>query len=151
MTPSETSSVTPRTTSTSARTKHHAANAPPTIVPVVRGGRNSISGVEPRGGGRGSLLAGDRHGHDPAGVGRVAAADGVEEERLQLARHRADAAVADLAVVHLDHGREVRRGPGHEALVGDVELGAVDRALDDLETELLARQLHDGGERDALE
>ena len=45
-------------------------------------------------------------------------------------------AVADRVVVDLAHRDELGGGAGHEDLVGEVELGARDVALDDLEAEV---------------
>ena len=65
---------------------------------------------------------------------------GVLEGRLDRARDLAGLAVADGVVVDLAHRHELGRGAGHEDLVGQVELGARDVALDDLEAEV-ARDL----------
>src|SRR5258708_8083537 len=91
----------------------------------------------------------DRQG--PAGVLRVVAADGAEVDALQLAGELADLAVADRPAVALDHRRHLRAGAAEEQLVAGVELGPVDRALDDLLAELVADELYEQPAGDALE
>ena len=59
-------------------------------------------------------------------------------------------AAGDGVVVDLAHGHELGRGAGHEQLVGQVELGARDVALDDLEAEV-AGDLHARLAVDAVE
>ena len=54
-------------------------------------------------------------------------------------------------MVHAADRRDLRAGAAEEDLVGDVQLGAVDRALDDGHAELLAHQRHDRVARDAFE
>ena len=53
----------------------------------------------------------------------------IEEDPLQLRRDRPNAPAADLAIIDLQHWRYVRGGPGHEDLVRQVELAAVDATL----------------------
>ena len=62
----------------------------------------------------------------PLGVRRVAAANDVEEARLDLLRDRADRTLADGAVVDLAHRRHLGGGAGEEHLVGQPELVARD-------------------------
>ena len=62
-----------------------------------------------------------------------------------------DATVAYRPAVQLNHRRHVRGRARHKALVGRVQLGAVDVALDDVDAQLVAGQLHDGVAGDADE
>src|SRR3954471_20272699 len=82
----------------------------------------------------------ERHRGAPLGVLRHATVDDVEVARLELGRDRADLAVADRTAVDLQQRRHVGRRAGHEHLIGDVELAAVDAAGLDLEAVLALRQ-----------
>ena len=55
------------------------------------------------------------------------------------------------APIDLDDRADLRAGAAQEDLVGAVELGPVDRALDDLEPEVVARDLDEPAAGDALE
>src|SRR6184192_1063640 len=61
---------------------------------------------------------------------------------LQRPRDGRSTAGADGTKVDLPHPDHLRRGPGHEDLVGDVELVAGDRLLDNFVAQI-ARQRHD--------
>ena len=92
----------------------------------------------------------DRHRVQPLAVALGAPVQGVLEGRLHRARDLAGLAAADRVVVDLAHGHELGGGAGHEHLVGQVELGAREVALDDLEAEV-ARDLHARLAVDAVE
>src|SRR5438067_9981087 len=77
----------------------------------------------------------------PGCVLRAVAADRPEVDALELAGELADLAVADRPAVDLDHRRDLCAGAAEEELVAGVQLGAVDRSLDDLLSELVADQL----------
>ncbi len=71
------------------------------------------------------------------GILAVLAAHHVEVEALELGGDRPDTSLAHRAPVDLGDRRDVRGGAGHEALVGHVELAAVDGPLDGLDTQLV--------------
>src|SRR5438105_4390774 len=89
------------------------------------------------------------HLRKPAPIFGVAAMDCVEEELLQLARERPGLAVADLAVVGLDHRRDFGAGAAEESLVGDVNRVAREEFLAHREASV-ARDTDDRVARDAL-
>ena len=65
----------------------------------------------------------------------------VEVELLQLTDDRPHLAIADRASIDIDHGGYLGTRATEEDLIGDVELGAVDGALDHFHIQLLAQQL----------
>src|ERR1700691_1519849 len=67
---------------------------------------------------------------EPLAVALAAPVDRVVEGGLEYTRDLAGPAGADRVVVDLAHGHELGRGPGHEDLLGQVQLGAGDVALD---------------------
>src|SRR5688572_30767986 len=75
----------------------------------------------------------------------------VEVGPRHLTRDRAGPAVADLAPVDLDDRADLGAGAAQEDLVGDVQLGTVDRALDDLVPHVGPRDVDEPAARDALE
>src|ERR1700738_5282733 len=79
-------------------------------------------------------------GREPVAVARIFAAHGAEVELLQLSRVASDAAIADRAVVDFDDRRDLSAGATQQQLLAGVQLSAVDRALDHLESELIANQ-----------
>ncbi len=62
----------------------------------------------------------------------AAPVEGVLERRLQLAGDRAGSPGADRVVVDLAHRHQLRRRPGQEHLVGEIQLGARDVAFEHL-------------------
>ena len=60
------------------------------------------------------------------------------QDLLQLAGDRADLTVANLVAIDRDDRRDLGGSAAHEDFVGDVELCAVDGALDDFEAEFVA-------------
>src|SRR5437762_8345630 len=87
----------------------------------------------------------------PLETARVDAAHDVHVGREQPPRGRADRAVAQWEAVDRDDRRDLVAAPAEEGLVGDVELGAVDLALDDVEVELGTDLLDQRRARDRLE
>ena len=93
----------------------------------------------------------DLHDVEPLAVALRAAVERVRRRPAGRARVISPGlAGADRVVVDLAHRDELGRGAGQEDLVGQVELGARDVALDDLEAEV-ARDLHDRLAVDAVE
>ena len=99
---------------------------------------------------RGQVRPGQPIGRQPAPVFGQVAAHRVEVALADQPRDRADRAVADGAMVDLDHRAHLDAGPAQEDLVTDVELGAIDRADLDRDPGIL-RQLDDRLAGDALE
>src|SRR5690606_23444400 len=87
------------------------------------------------------------HERQPGVVLGVAALDDREERLLQPMRDRTGLAAPDLAMVDLADRRDLGGGAREEHLVGDVQLVARDRRLDDLDA-LLAEQRDRGLARD---
>ena len=94
---------------------------------------------------QGGLVQLDRHAVDraatgtgvkPVAVARIAAVQRVVERALHRARDLARLAGADRVVVDLTHRHQLGRRAGHVDLVGEVELGAREVALDDGEAEV---------------
>src|SRR5215210_1572018 len=81
-------------------------------------------------------------GDGPVGVRVPAAAGCLEVQLLQALGYGADAARADGAVVHRDHGRYLEACAGKEDLVRRVELGPANVALRNGEVELPLGELH---------
>ena len=73
----------------------------------------------------------------PLAVALGAPMQRVLEGALHRARQLAGLAAADRVIVDLAHRHQLGRGAGHEQLVGQVELGARDVSLDDLEAEVM--------------
>ena len=71
----------------------------------------------------------------------VLPADDVEIEGAKGRHHGAHAAGADGAVIDAGDGGDLDARAAEEGLVGEGELGAVDRAFDDGNAELFAQQL----------
>src|SRR5687768_13696017 len=67
---------------------------------------------------------------EPAAVGRQSATHRVEIGPGQIPGDLARAPSSDAPAVDLDHGADLRAGAAQEDLVGTVQLGAIDRALD---------------------
>src|ERR1019366_10094282 len=86
----------------------------------------------------------------PARVAVVLAFADAKIQLLQLGGDRAGSPGADLPLIDLDHGRDLRAGPAEQPLVGDVQLAAVDPALHDLDSELVARKGHQHRAGDAF-
>src|SRR3954467_6602233 len=91
-----------------------------------------------------------RHGVEPLAVALGAAVERVLERALDGARDLAGVALADRMVVDLAQRRELGGRAGDEHLVGEVELGAGDVALDHLKAEVV-RDLDDRLAVDAVE
>src|SRR5438128_1233240 len=96
--------------------------------------------------------------HGPIGRGpplrepRVDTADDVHVRARQAGRDRADLAVAEWEPVDRQDRRDLVAAAAEERLVGHVELGAIDLALDHAHAEQLgADRVHQGRARDALE
>jgi hypothetical protein len=62
--------------------------------------------------------------------------------RPQPPRDLPHATGADRPVVDARHRHRLHPGAGEEDLLGEIDLGAVDRPLDDLDAQVLAQQLH---------
>src|SRR5918993_1335202 len=91
------------------------------------------------------------YGDGPVGVLFPLTARGLEVQLLQALGDGSYAPGPDGTVVHLDDGRYLEPRPREEDLVCGVELCAVHRTLDNRHPELLARQLHNGVARYALQ
>src|SRR5829696_2465591 len=90
-------------------------------------------------------------GHSPVGVLFPPAARGLEVKLLQPLGDRPDAARPDGTVVRLYNGCDLEPRPTEEDLVGGVEFRPTHLALYNGDLKLLARELHDGVARYALE
>src|SRR2546423_3985668 len=90
-------------------------------------------------------------GCEPGPVFAIPAAHDLEIQFLQPLDDRPDLAIADEPAVDVDHRRNLGAGAAEEDLVGNVELGAVDRALEDFHAELGTEQLDHGEPGEALE
>ena len=79
-----------------------------------------------------------RHLHDvePGGVAWIASVQGVVEHALDRLRDRTRASGADHVVVDLANGHQLGGGSRQEDLVGEVQLGPREVALDDLVAEV---------------
>ena len=86
----------------------------------------------------------------PALVTRVRPRHSLEERLLQLLGDRSALAIANLAVVDLADRRQLGGRAGQEDFVGDVEVVAGERGLDDFEAPV-AGDLDDRMARDAVE
>src|SRR5260370_12029957 len=64
------------------------------------------------------------------------AANGIEIDFVQATRDRAGHSASHLAPVDLDHWGELSASAAQEDLVGRVQLGPVDRALDERDAEV---------------
>src|SRR5712664_82367 len=73
----------------------------------------------------------------PLGVLRVDAADEVDVRGRDPLRHRPHLALAEREAVDGQDRRDLVAAAAEERLLGDVELGAVDAALDDVHAEHL--------------
>src|ERR1019366_3678143 len=95
-----------------------------------------------------------RGSHDrgqPARIAVVLAFADAKVQLLQLGGDRAGGPGADGALIDLDHRRDLRAGAAEEHLIGDVQLAAVDGALDDLDAELVACEGHEHRSGDAFD
>ena len=107
--------------------------------------RDGRRGRRARGGRAAGHIAGGslqrRRGNhvEPLAVALGAPVDRVVEGGLEHARDLARLAGADRVVVDLAHRHELGGGAGQEDLVGEVQLGAGDVALDDLVAEVAGR------------
>ena len=88
---------------------------------------------------------------EPGAVVRVLAPDDAKVALLQGAGQRADAAVADRDAVDREDRHDLLTRAAPEQLVGGVELGAVDRALDHRAADRRRRDLEHRVAGDALE
>src|SRR6202022_4095805 len=80
----------------------------------------------------------------PAPVLRDPAPDNVEVELTQCANRGPDAARSDRPVIHAGDCGDLDSGSAVEGLVGEVDLTAVDRPLEDRQLELALQQLEHG-------
>src|SRR5204862_6652150 len=80
------------------------------------------------------------HSAAPLAVALVEAAHDIVVEAVELAGERAGAVRAQGDAVDLPDRRDLGGGAAEEDLVGDVELGAVDLALDDAQVQPLAAE-----------
>src|SRR5207302_11320593 len=91
------------------------------------------------------------HRGEPVAIAGRVASDRLAVSLLQLCRHSADAAVADLVTVDLGHGQDLHSGAAKQQLVTVIELVGIDAALGDPDPQLPGDQLQQRVARDAVE